>query len=167
MAELQYPIRKVREGEILMLCLCHKDETKSFILVVEREGIQISVSYASRPLQGMKICYTPTEKMVQALIHTIRSLRVIFRKHKVKVVTDEPMEEILKLSRKEGRLAKWAAEIWTYDISYIPRKEAEGSVVKKFFGQGEQVHETLDENEGGTLNLNKELQAKSIPTPRA
>nr|GEW84961.1 hypothetical protein [Tanacetum cinerariifolium] len=34
-----------KEGEILMLCLCHKDETKSFVLLVEREGIQIPVSY--------------------------------------------------------------------------------------------------------------------------
>ncbi|GJX78061.1 reverse transcriptase domain-containing protein [Tanacetum coccineum] len=59
----------------------------------------------------MEICYTPMEKRVQALIHTTRSLRTIFRKHKVKVVTDGPIEEILKLSGKEGRLAKWAAEI--------------------------------------------------------
>ncbi|GJV01049.1 hypothetical protein Tco_1334618 [Tanacetum coccineum] len=73
-----------------MLCLRQRNETISSMLLVEREGVQIPVSY-----------------------------------------------------------------------------EAEGSVVKKFFGQGEQVHETLDENEGGTLNLNKELQAKSTPTPRA
>ncbi|GJX88637.1 reverse transcriptase domain-containing protein [Tanacetum coccineum] len=150
-----------------MLCLRQRNETISSVLLVEREGVQIPVSYVSRPLQGMEICYTPTEKMVQILIHTTRSLRTIFRKHKVNVVTDGPMEEILKLSKKEGRLAKWAAEIRTYDISYIPRKEAEGSVVKKFSGQGEQVQETLDENEGGTLNPNKELQAKSTPTPRA
>ncbi|GJV65310.1 hypothetical protein Tco_1476138 [Tanacetum coccineum] len=51
------------------------------------------------------------------------------------------MEEILKLSRKEGRLAKWIAEIRTYDISYILRKEAEGSVVKKFL-------ETIKEGSG-------------------
>ncbi|GJR63918.1 reverse transcriptase domain-containing protein [Tanacetum coccineum] len=95
-----------KEGEILMLCLCHKDETISSVLLVEREGIQISVSYASRPLQGMEICYTPTEKMVHALIHTTRSLRAIFRKHKVKMVTDGPIEEILKLSGKEGRFSK-------------------------------------------------------------
>ncbi|GKB66919.1 reverse transcriptase domain-containing protein [Tanacetum coccineum] len=175
MAELQYPIRKVRmkfettewfgwtnkaekalqrikrklnklqtlavlkEGEIWMLCLRQKDETISFVLLVEREGIQLPVSYVSRPLQGMKICYTPTEKMVQALIYTTRSLRAILRKHKVK----------------------------TYDISYIPRREAEGSVVKKFFGQGEQVEETPNANEGGTLNLSRKLQAKSTPTPRA
>ncbi|GJV66785.1 hypothetical protein Tco_1482294 [Tanacetum coccineum] len=77
------------------------------------------------------------------------------------------MEEILKLSVKEGRLAKCAAEVRTYDISYILRKEAEGSVVKKFFSQGEQVERTPNANEGGTLTLNKKLQAKSTPTPRA
>ncbi|GJR94665.1 hypothetical protein Tco_0266839 [Tanacetum coccineum] len=50
---------------------------------------------------------------------------------------------------------------------YIQRKEAEGSVVKKLFGQGEQVQETPDANEGGTFNLSKKLQEKSTPTPRA
>nr|GEW32717.1 reverse transcriptase domain-containing protein [Tanacetum cinerariifolium] len=53
-----------KEGEILMLCLRQKDETISFVLLIEREGIQIHVSYVSRPLKGMEICYTPTEKMV-------------------------------------------------------------------------------------------------------
>ncbi|GJR64787.1 reverse transcriptase domain-containing protein [Tanacetum coccineum] len=114
----------------------------------------------------MEICYTPMEKRVQAPIHTTRSLRKIFRKHKVKVVTNGPMEEILKLSEKEGRLAKWVAEIRTYDISYIPRKEAEGLAMKKFFGQGEQVEGTPNANEGGTFTLSKKLQAKSTPTPR-
>ncbi|GJV21871.1 hypothetical protein Tco_1370891 [Tanacetum coccineum] len=105
--------------------------------------------------------------MVQALIHTTRSLRAIFRKHKVKVVTDGPMEEILKLSGREGRLAKWATEVRTYGISYMQIKEVKGSVVKKFFCQGEQVQETPDVNEGGTFNLSKKLYAKSTPTPRA
>ncbi|GKD15208.1 reverse transcriptase domain-containing protein, partial [Tanacetum coccineum] len=152
---------------VMMLCLRQRSKTISSMLLVEREGTQIPVSYVSQPLQGMEICYTPTKKMVQALIHTTRSLRAIFRNHKVKVVTDGPMEEILKLSRREGRLAKWATKVRTYDISYIQRKEAEGSVVKKFFGQGEQVQETPDANKGGTINLSKKLQAKSTPTPRA
>ncbi|GJT16862.1 hypothetical protein Tco_0875568 [Tanacetum coccineum] len=77
------------------------------------------------------------------------------------------MKEILKLFGREGRLAKWAAEIRTYDISYIQRKEVEGSVVKKFFGQGEQVQKTPDANEGEMYNLSKKLQAKLTSTPRA
>ncbi|GJS49510.1 reverse transcriptase domain-containing protein [Tanacetum coccineum] len=126
-----------KKREVMMLCLCQRTEIISFVLLVERVGIQIPVSYVSRPLQGMEICYTPTEKMVQALIHTTRSLRAIFRKHKVKVVTDGPMEEILKLSRREGRFPKWATK------------------------------ETPDAHKGGTINLSKKLQAKLTPTPRA
>ncbi|GKF00863.1 hypothetical protein Tco_0027786, partial [Tanacetum coccineum] len=48
------------------------------------------------------------------------------------------MEETLKLSGKEGRLGKWATEIRTYDISYVQRKEVKGSVIREFFGLGEQ-----------------------------
>ncbi|GKC38563.1 hypothetical protein Tco_1050947, partial [Tanacetum coccineum] len=66
----------------------------------------------------------------------------------VNVITDGPMEEILKFSRKEGRLAKWAAKIRTYDISYIPRKEAKGLVVKKLFGR-----ETIEEGSGTRIIL--------------
>ncbi|GJT78999.1 reverse transcriptase domain-containing protein [Tanacetum coccineum] len=100
-----------KEGEKLMLCLRHRNETISYVLMVEREGVQTPVSYVSRSLQGMEICYTPTEKIMQALIHTTRSLRTTFRKHKVAVITDGPIEEILKLSERKGRLAKWAAKI--------------------------------------------------------
>ncbi|GKC65026.1 hypothetical protein Tco_1097624 [Tanacetum coccineum] len=85
----------------------------------------------------------------------------------VKVVTDEPIEEILKLSEKEERLEKRAAEIRTYDISYILRKEAKGLVMKKFFGQGEQVEGTPNANEGGKFTLSKKLQEKLTPTPTA
>nr|GFB37593.1 hypothetical protein [Tanacetum cinerariifolium] len=77
------------------------------------------------------------------------------------------MEEILKLFEREGQLAKWAAKIQTYGISYIQIREVEGSVVKKFFRQGEQVQKTPGANEGESSNLNKELQAKLILTPRA
>ncbi|GKE38525.1 reverse transcriptase domain-containing protein, partial [Tanacetum coccineum] len=115
LAELKYPIRE--EGEVLMLCLQQRSETISSMLLVEREGIQIHVSYVSRLLQEMEICYTPMEKMVHALIHTTRSLRTIFRKHKVTVVTDRPMEEILKLPGRDEQLAKWDAEAQIYDIS--------------------------------------------------
>nr|GEU75735.1 hypothetical protein [Tanacetum cinerariifolium] len=45
-----------------------------------------------------------------------------------KVITDRHMEKMLKLSGTKGRLAKWAAELRTYHVSYIQWKEAEGQV---------------------------------------
>ncbi|GKB49127.1 reverse transcriptase domain-containing protein [Tanacetum coccineum] len=77
------------------------------------------------------------------------------------------MKETLKLSEREGRLGKWATEIRTYDISYVQRMEVEGSVIRKFLGQGEQVEKIPNANEEGTLNLSKKLHTKSTPKPRA
>ncbi|GJT92573.1 putative ribonuclease H-like domain-containing protein [Tanacetum coccineum] len=115
-----------KEGEDLMICLRQRNETISSVLLVEREGNPDTFyPNESEPRLGMKISTAPTEKKVQALIHMERSLRTVFRKYKVKVVTDGPMEETLKLAARERRLGKWATEIRTYDISYVQRKEAE------------------------------------------
>nr|GEZ52778.1 reverse transcriptase domain-containing protein [Tanacetum cinerariifolium] len=46
-------------------------------------------------------------------------------------------------------------------------KEVEGLVIKKFFGQREQVEKIPNANEGGTLNLSKKLHTKSTPTLKA
>ncbi|GKC77386.1 reverse transcriptase domain-containing protein [Tanacetum coccineum] len=118
LAELKHPLREARTRMETAKGPGWTNEAEEAFQKIKRklgklptEGTQIPVSYVSRPLQGMEICYTPIEKRVQALIHTARSLRIVFRKHKVKVVTDGPMEETLKLSGREGRLGKWATEI--------------------------------------------------------
>nr|GEY45036.1 hypothetical protein [Tanacetum cinerariifolium] len=124
MAELQYPIRKVR------------------------------MRFETTEGSGWT---NEAEKALRRIKRKLNKLQNIGcskgRKHKVKVITDGPMEEILKLSRKEGRLAKWATEIRTYDISYILGREAEGSVLKNFFGQGEQVEETETIKEGSGVGI--------------
>ncbi|GKC89963.1 reverse transcriptase domain-containing protein [Tanacetum coccineum] len=51
-----------KEGEVPILCLQQESETISSMLLVERKGVQIPISYVSRPLQDMETCYTPTEK---------------------------------------------------------------------------------------------------------
>ncbi|GJT93931.1 hypothetical protein Tco_1082776 [Tanacetum coccineum] len=82
--------------------------------------------------------------------YPIRKVRVRFEATEGSDWTNEAEEALQRIKRKLNKLQ-----------TLVVLKE-----VKKFFGQGEQVHETLDENERGTLNLNKELQAKSTPTPR-
>ncbi|GKA70170.1 gag-pol polyprotein [Tanacetum coccineum] len=125
-----------KDGKVLMLCLRPKDETISSLLIVEREGIQIPISYVSRPLQGME------------------------------VITEGPMEEILKFSKGRGRLIKWATEIRTYDISYVSRKEPEGPLVKKFLEQGEHGLGTSGASREETIPVGKELEQNLTLTPK-
>ncbi|GKA70172.1 hypothetical protein Tco_0776236 [Tanacetum coccineum] len=112
------------------------------------------------------------EKDVKEMLRKLRRVNIkidptmsLFRVKEGKFLGHMVTEE--GLSGKEGRLAKWATEIRTYDILYILRKEAEGFVMKKFFGQGEHVEGTPDANKGGIFTLSKKLQAKLTPTPRA
>nr|GEV02196.1 hypothetical protein [Tanacetum cinerariifolium] len=131
------------------------------------EGIQMPISYVSIPLQGMDVSYTLMENTILASIYLARSLRTIFRKHKIKVIIEGPMEEILKLFEGRGRLAKWATEIRTYDISYVSRKESEGPLVKKFLGQGEHGLGTTGASREETITVGKELEPNLTPTPKA
>ncbi|GJR22506.1 gag-pol polyprotein [Tanacetum coccineum] len=123
--------------------------------------------FLCEPAVAIETCYTLTEKVVLKLVHMTRSLKIIFQKHKVKVVTDGPMEEMLKLFSTEGRLAKWAAKLRTYHVSYVQRKEVEGQVVKKFFEQGEQVLHMSDRNKVEASGSREKPQEDLIPTPMA
>ncbi|GJW54730.1 gag-pol polyprotein [Tanacetum coccineum] len=138
LAELKHPLRKLQT------------------LAIPKEGETLMLYLRQR-----------METISSALLIEREGIQIHVFYHKAKVVTDGPIEEILKLFGKEGQLGKWAAEIRTYDISYILRKEAKGLVMKKFFGHGEHVEGTPDANAGGTFTLSEKLQAKSTPTPRA
>ncbi|GJW92759.1 reverse transcriptase domain-containing protein [Tanacetum coccineum] len=100
---------------------------------------------------------------IAKLKHPLREARTRMETEKEARWTNEAEEALRRIKRKCGKLQTLA----------IPKegetliKEAEGLVMKKFFGQGEQVEGTPDANEGGTFTLSKKLQAKSTPTPRA
>ncbi|GJX68086.1 hypothetical protein Tco_0303813 [Tanacetum coccineum] len=106
----------LKEGEVMMLCLWKRSEMISSLLLVEREGIQIPVSY-------------------------------------FKVVTDGPMEEIRKLSGREGRLAKWAAEVRMMSFEELSQKFLEE------FSQQKRYAKDPIEIHGIKRRHNKGLQA--------
>ncbi|GKE70191.1 reverse transcriptase domain-containing protein [Tanacetum coccineum] len=106
-------------------------------------------------------------KTILALIHKARSLRTTFWKHQIKVMTNNPMEEVLKILGTRGRLAKWAAKIRTYNNSYVRTNEAEGRMVNKFLKQKELLPHMLKGQEEQTLRQCNKLQVGLTPMPRA
>ncbi|GKF58856.1 reverse transcriptase domain-containing protein, partial [Tanacetum coccineum] len=50
----------------------------------------------------------------------------------VKVITDQPIRNILSRTEVSGKLAKYAVEIGTYKISFIPRNAVKGQVLADF-----------------------------------
>jgi len=76
------------------------------VLVVERTKEQIPVCYVSHTLVGMEVNYPLIEKFAYALVIANRKLRPYFEAHKILVLTDQPLKNILQRLDASGRHLK-------------------------------------------------------------
>nr|GEX55131.1 reverse transcriptase domain-containing protein [Tanacetum cinerariifolium] len=79
--------------------------------------------------------YAPMEKLDLALFHMTRRLRRYFKAHPVKVITDQPIKNILNNTETFGKLAKYAVELGAYNITFIPRNAVKGQVLEDFLSE--------------------------------
>ena len=90
------------------------------------------MSYISKTLVGAETRYLPLEKLVLALMHATRKLPHYFQAHIVYVLTEYPLQSLLKRSDFMGRIAKWGTQLGSFDIRYMPRSSAKGQVLVDF-----------------------------------
>ncbi|GJX10324.1 reverse transcriptase domain-containing protein [Tanacetum coccineum] len=76
------------QKEELIVYLPTTKETVSVVSMTEREAKQMPIYFVSRSLQGLKINYTPMEKLVLALVHANKRLKRYFQAHPIIVITD-------------------------------------------------------------------------------
>ncbi|GJU81109.1 reverse transcriptase domain-containing protein [Tanacetum coccineum] len=131
--------------------------------LIIRNGRQCPVQYVSRTLNEAERNYSPLEKLALSLVNMTRRLRRYFEAHPVKVITDQPIRNILSRTEVSGKLAKYAVEIGTYKISFIPRNAVKGQVLADFLSdapdgeredeyfQSPEVPPEIDDTETWTL----------------
>ncbi|XP_077232544.1 uncharacterized protein LOC143869870 [Tasmannia lanceolata] len=64
-----------------------------------------------------------------------RKLRPYFQAHTIKVLTDQPLRQVLHRSDTSGRLVKWAVELSKFDIQYLPRPAIKAQVLVDFIAE--------------------------------
>ena len=74
LSELSPVLVSPSEGELLTLYLAVSDFSTSAALVRERDRVQQPVYYCSRALRGAEERYPKMEKLILALVTTIRKL---------------------------------------------------------------------------------------------
>ncbi|KAK1363786.1 hypothetical protein POM88_039347 [Heracleum sosnowskyi] len=84
------------------------------------------------------------EKFALALIMASRKLRPYFQAHKIEVLTNYPLRNILNSPQVSGRLIKWAIELGEFDIKYKPRTTIKAQTLANFM-----VECTIDNQEVG------------------
>ena len=121
--------------EDMYLYLSAATEAISGVIMVEIEGRQIPVHYVSRTLHEAEKNYAPVEKLALALRHLSRRLRRYFEAHPIKVITDQPIKQVLNKAEASGRLAQYSVELGAYNITYMPRNAVKGQVLADFINE--------------------------------
>jgi hypothetical protein len=121
----------------LLLYIAASPHAVSAALVQEqvREGTtrQCPVYYVSEVLTTSKCNMTELEKIAYAVVMASRKLRHYFEAFKVRVTTDRGLGELFRNPEASVRIAKWAAELSEYHITFEPRIAIKSQVLADFF----------------------------------
>ena len=66
------------------------------------------------------------EKVVLAIVYATRKLLYYFQAHTVVVLTQFPLQALLRKSNYAGRISKWGTKLGAYDVKYMPRTVVKG-----------------------------------------
>ena len=114
-------LSRLEKEEGLYAYLAVTNHTVSLILVRNEDEIQRPVYYVSKSLQEAETRYLPLEKAVLAIVHATRKFPHYFQAHTVVVLTQLPLQTLLRKSGYTSRIVKWGTRLGAYDVKYMPQ----------------------------------------------
>jgi hypothetical protein len=90
------------------------------------------VYYISEVLHDKKTRYLVVHKLLYAILIASKKLCHYFQAHKISVVFSYPLRVVLHNSNATGNIAKWAARLAEFELSFISRHAVKSQVVADF-----------------------------------
>ena len=118
-------------NEDLFMYLSMSEHAVSAVLLRD-QGVQQPIYYVNKTLVDAETRYLPREKLVLALVHATRKLPYYFQAHTIYVLTEYPLQSLLKRSNFTGRITKWGTQLGSFDIRYRLRSSLKGQVLADF-----------------------------------
>nr|GFB54751.1 reverse transcriptase domain-containing protein [Tanacetum cinerariifolium] len=115
LSELPLLVAPKLQEELIMYLSATYGATMA-VLMTERGTTQTPIYFISRALQGPKLNYSPMEKLA----------------HPIKVITDQPIKQVMSRPDVAGRLQKWSIILGEHNIAYRLRKSVKGQILADF-----------------------------------
>jgi hypothetical protein len=132
MAILSLPL----PSEPLFLYVAASKAAVSAALVREVDGekgkYQSPVYFVSEALSGSKLLYSELEKIAYAVVMATRKLGHYFEAHRVTVLTDQPLNDLIISKEATSRIAKWETELLEHTIDFGKRSPIKSQVLAHF-----------------------------------
>lgn len=90
------------------------------------------VYYINKTLVDSETRYPLLEKMALALVHATRKIPHYFQDHIVYVLTEHPLQALLRRFDFTRRITKWRTRLKSFDIRYKPRNAIKGQLLAYF-----------------------------------
>ena len=115
--------------EVLYTYIAVAPHAMSLVLIRKDNGLQRSIYYVSKSLHEAEIKYSPLKKVILAVVHASRKLPHYFQTHTIVVLTQLPLESVLRTADYNGRIALWNMILGAFDIKYMPRTSIKGPIL--------------------------------------
>nr|GEV85003.1 hypothetical protein [Tanacetum cinerariifolium] len=118
--------------ETLYIYLATWKEALSAVLLMENKEKKCPIHYVSRTLNEIERNYAPINNLSLSPLYASRRLRRYFDAHLIKVITDQPIKQILNKVEALGKLAKYTVELGAYAITFETQSAIQGQVLADF-----------------------------------
>jgi hypothetical protein len=133
----------------LLLYVSASNSAVRAVLVQEKEEEgkfkQIPVYFASEALSGSKLFYSELDKIAYAVIMAARKLRHYFEGHRIRVITNQPLNDLFANKEASTRIIKWGAELSEYIVDFERRSTIKSHVLEDFVKDWTSPSHNLDE----------------------
>ena len=104
--------------------------TERAVLTQDQDQAQKPIYFVSKVLQGLEVRYQALEKAALAVVFSARRLRHYFHSFTILVMTDLPIQKVLKKPDVAGRMVKWAVELSEFEIGEnLPLDRSSGLIL--------------------------------------
>jgi ribonuclease HI len=132
----------------LLLYVSASNSAVSAVLVQEKEEgklKQIPVYFASEALSGSKLFHSELEKIAYTVIMAARKLRHYFESHRIRVITNQPLNDLFTNREASTRIIKWGTELSEYIVDFERRSAIKSQVLADFVVDWTSPTQSLDE----------------------